>query len=461
MDLASQFGLNLRKTSTTHGGEYTGDCPCCGGRSDGKRTDRFHVWPEQRQGNGTYWCRGCGINGDSIQFVMDVQKVGFKEAARIVDFDLTGKQTSHTGSRSSLGAIPGFTARTNFEHTQTKTIHEPPAVWAEKAGKLVEYAQKHLPGSPGEALLTQKGITHDTAVRCYLGWLPETLYRPRQAWDAPEALKEDGTPKKLWLPSGLVIPLISDDGQRVRRLRIRRQADDDPRYYVVPGSGMAQMILGPKSASRCVCVVESELDAILIHQECHEITRVIAMGNATTKPDHDADVVLNQASRILVSLDNDKPGKSASEWWLKTYSRAHYWPVPAGKDPSDAWQSGVNLRNWLMDGWPEGWRVIAEKKHTDRPDDPPSVSGQKAVSPEPAPVSADPVDELFFLMKRHPKISILNRENRLSIDAYETFKVRYPSDYARLVTLLYQSSEVLDYLEWRGMDRITAGNFFA
>ena len=61
---------NLKKVGRTHGGEYAGPCPFCGGR------DRFRVWPEQCR----FWCRGCGASGDSIDFVMKLNHLSFKEA---------------------------------------------------------------------------------------------------------------------------------------------------------------------------------------------------------------------------------------------------------------------------------------------------------------------------------------------------------------------------------------------
>ena len=58
LDLYGASGAGeLRKASTTKGGEWHGPCPGCGG------DDRFHVWPEQKDG-GTYWCRGCNKAGD-------------------------------------------------------------------------------------------------------------------------------------------------------------------------------------------------------------------------------------------------------------------------------------------------------------------------------------------------------------------------------------------------------------
>jgi len=45
------------------GPEWHGPCPSCGG------SDRFHVWPQHRSGKERYWCRGCGVKGDGIDFV--------------------------------------------------------------------------------------------------------------------------------------------------------------------------------------------------------------------------------------------------------------------------------------------------------------------------------------------------------------------------------------------------------
>ncbi|MEA3429046.1 MAG: primase-helicase zinc-binding domain-containing protein, partial [Thermodesulfobacteriota bacterium] len=47
LDLA-QAKVELKKVSNTYGGEYQGPCPGCGGE------DRFHVWPQKNDGQGSY-----------------------------------------------------------------------------------------------------------------------------------------------------------------------------------------------------------------------------------------------------------------------------------------------------------------------------------------------------------------------------------------------------------------------
>jgi DNA primase len=76
MDLLrlAEQNVSLFHVSNHNGGEYAGPCPGCGGR------DRFRVWPEQDR----YWCRRCGKQGDTIQYLRDFRGLTFREAARLV-----------------------------------------------------------------------------------------------------------------------------------------------------------------------------------------------------------------------------------------------------------------------------------------------------------------------------------------------------------------------------------------
>src|SRR5512139_2988349 len=71
LDLIQVNGI-FKKVASTNGGEWAGPCPFCGGR------DRFRVWPEED--GGRWWCRGCGKNGDTIQYLRDTQGMSYREA---------------------------------------------------------------------------------------------------------------------------------------------------------------------------------------------------------------------------------------------------------------------------------------------------------------------------------------------------------------------------------------------
>jgi hypothetical protein len=168
----------------------------------------------------------------------------------------------------------------------------------------------------------------------------------RCEWRLPDDKNEEtGKPKKMWLPSGIVIPTYHEG--EVCRLRVRRFADD-PRYVCLSGSGSQPMVWGRNS----VCmVVESELDGILLSQVAGDLVSVLALGSAQARPDLDTHRALKDARQILLALDYDDAGTAQVPWWNKTYGqRVKQWPVPVDKDPGEAFQAGLDLREWVKAG---------------------------------------------------------------------------------------------------------------
>jgi len=109
------------------------------------------------------------------------------------------------------------------------------------------------------------------------------------------------------------------------------------------------LVTMPKNNSKAFVIVESELDLMLIHQEIGDRVNGAAMGNATNRPDPALHTHLLKADRILVSLDNDKPGEKGSAWWLENYERAvRYKPIK--KDPGNMFKAGLSIRKWVMAG---------------------------------------------------------------------------------------------------------------
>lgn len=235
----------------------------------------------------------------------------------------------------------------------------PAGIWQEKAQALVDYAQNCLFRTPEQTRwLSARGIDEVTAKAYGLGWLPgkdgKDLFRPRASWDLPADHREDGSDKPLWIPRGLVIPWRGIDG--VHRIRIRRP-DGDPRYYVIAGSAMDCWMMPRGYPHRAYIVVESELDAVLLDAEAGDMTGVVALGNSTRKPDHHVWMALSQAAVVLLSLDNDAAGEHAVKWWTDRLPRARVYLPPKGKDPGEAYQQGVDIREWVKDGLPRGWFI--------------------------------------------------------------------------------------------------------
>lgn len=353
MDLVSKYS-QPRRVSTRKGGEYACACPGCGDGGHPKKSDRFHIWPSENDGQGGYWCRQCNRHGDAIQFLRDFEGLGYREACERLGIEAKKMSASYIGPKPRRP--PQSEATDGF--TPDLGAGPPGRGWREHAEKLIEWAHlclmRQSPDDHPKRMLLARGIREPGMKVARLGWIPgekgKDIFRPRESWGLPTETKDNGQPKRLWIPKGVSISMRRH--QVPWRIRIRRDADD-PRYYVIPGSNGDCWMRWERR--RAYVIVEAELDAILIEQEADDLVGVAALGSSSRKPDARAWSSLAQAAVILNALDYDAAGEKASKWWERHLPQTKRWPVPAGKDPGDAFQAGVDIRAWVRDGLPPGW----------------------------------------------------------------------------------------------------------
>jgi len=321
--LIERDGITLKREAGTNGGELAGPCPFCGGR------DRFRVWPEK----GRYWCRQCRAGGDAIQYLRDRQGMSYREAC------------------AALGCETPFPAR-----HETTAPPKPPAdewlsvPWQESAWGFLEETRISLQwNEPEKSRLHARGLNDETISA--LGWNSRTERVDRETWGLPA-----GSGKRLWLPKGVVIPTF--DGKFIHRLRIRLAADEFERskewtngkgikYAEIPGSGPDPLLLPGRDGAGAWAVVESELDALLVHQEAGDLVSVIGLGSAQARPPARMLKAMS-GERVLVCLDHDAAGRKEAFGFWSTYGE--YWPVPDGKDPGEYHQAGGDIRSWIAPG---------------------------------------------------------------------------------------------------------------
>ena len=254
---------------------------------------------------------------------------------------------------------------TNKPQWEPRVTEAPGDTWQAKARKLVDDAVYNLGtpyGKPMLGFLTgERGLNEETIKKFSLGFLPLDRWEAAPAWGLVDVIKDDGTAKKLWFPRGLTIPLCQDN--QVLRVRIRRpKSDGDPRYFLLRGSDTRAMILGTDKPVSVI--VESELDALLLHQEGGYLVNIISLGNAQARPDQETADLLKQSQLILVALDSDPSGaKESWQWWAAHYPQAPRWPSIRGKDPGEMWAAGVNIRTWVEAGLTEYKDVAAQPEH--------------------------------------------------------------------------------------------------
>ena len=445
LDLSTKRVI-LKKASSTHGGEYQGPCPACGG------TDRFHVWPEQNEGRGAYWCRGCEKGGDNIQFLRDFEGMTFQDACAYLNISIPERPSSRRPDQPA--ARPAFEPERRI----------PPAdLWQEKAGKLITWGEENLAKNE-EALnwLASRGISAESSRRYRLGWNPgengRDLYRARKAWGLPEILRDDQRPKALCIPRGLVIPHIVDGV--IYRIRIRRPKADRTQqwptpYHVLPGSSMAVMVLSRER--RAFVIIEAELDAIAV-VESQRTAGAVALGSVSAKPDADAFPILSGALQILNALDYDAAGAKAMSWWADHFDRCDRWPVPQGKDPGDAFRMGTDLGRWIKAGLPpaltmDDWQKTNVPGGMTRGVSPIAKAAKTVPVIEESVLKGFPaaVVELYGLLRKNPGVKIMNGEH---------FTVLRDGKWqgGRISDLVFRVVESRDYLMNHPAEEIDAAN---
>ena len=358
VDLLSEYGFSpVKKTAT----EWASPCPFCGGK------DRFQIWPDEGEGRGYYWCRQCDAKGDGIQFLRDFADMNYGDACKRIGVAPVANLRAPALAKKK--AVEPFEPVRPDDGTKPELDT---AKWRTRALDFVTWTSEQLQKAPEQlAWLAARGIDAASARQYRLGYNPgekgrNCIIRPRAVWGLPPVKRKDGKDKQFWLPRGIVVPQLS--GDEVQRLRIRRLDADrqqfrpEHKYHVVEGSSMDVLWLpctAPRPGQAVTVVVESELDAILLHILAGDLFHCMAsMTSNIRRLPANVYEQLQSCLCILVALDCDAAGADGWPRWQETFPRAKRWPVPAGagKDPGEAFSRGENLRLWLQAGIPAGIR---------------------------------------------------------------------------------------------------------
>lgn len=428
LDFVSQAGVVVKKVSSTKGGEYAGPCPGCGG------TDRFRVWPGDKGGGGSYWCRGCGKGGDNVQFLVEFRGYRYRDAFKEVGRSMPDNYRPAGYRPAASGQLAEF---------QPRVYESPVEAWREKAKQFVDKSH--------QALLENKTVLHYLAGRGLdlqavqgfrLGWCAgerknNCMFRARIAWGLPQLKNEQtGRNKMLWIPRGIVIPCFK--AGQIYRIRIRRPKEDlqkktDIKYYALPGSG--HEVMGHNPDHQAFVVIEAELDEMMVARQSGGLVGTVGLGSAAIKPGSSVFYILKKAVRVLVALDYDRAGFAAWGWWKENFENARQWPVPIGKDPGEAFQKGLDIKAWIRDGLPPALTMDIN-------------SGYQV------PAGLYPIEELQQLLQKYP-IKIQADPDHTEILFDSGFKNR--GILQRVKDLYYGDEEVHWYLRQFHPDSIITG----
>ncbi|MBF0507831.1 MAG: hypothetical protein HQK57_02770 [Deltaproteobacteria bacterium] len=354
-------------------------------------------------------CFNCGKAWDAYELVRLVLGCDFKSAATWLAERFAPDLISEIGSQS-VSRRPTSLAKVAKvdEPVRLNSLAIPPQRWIEKSIRLQAAAAKNLFSPVGLkmlAYLKDRGINEDSAKNLGLGFNPSTEYRPREDWGLEPKLKNDGRLTKLCIPAGLVIPVYRHmEGQRyIVHFKIRRDeaTGSYKKYWEVNPPGQIGSMLLQGDGNLPTIIVESELDAVLIHQEAGDLVHCVALGGVKHHPDKETFSLIQRAPIALIAFDSDSAGAPAA-WtgWVATLPNRYRLVMPTKsdggrfKDPTEYHQAGGNLRTWVK----VGLKLAAKKLNPAKPEvnqatNTPEAAIDGSEKANPGPEEAEPQPE--------------------------------------------------------------------
>jgi DNA primase len=317
VDVIGSF-IELRKA----GANYKANCPF-----HGEKTPSFVVSPSKQ----IYHCFGCGVGGDSIKFVMELEKLSYPEAieklASMYNFSLTYTKGSsdYSDARRVLEAIGQW---------YVKNLHQNKTA--------LEYLQ-------------QRGISQSSIERFEIGYVPSgqevmqflqraLLPLPKAAEAGIIAHSENGQGYYARLVERITFPIYSASSAIVG-FGGRTITNHPAKYINSPQTKLfnkSRLLYGYHLAkesiykNKKIIICEGYLDVVMFHQA--GFTEAVAgMGTALTT-EH-LPMLRKGDPKVILAYDGDKAGAAAALKAAEMLSLAGFDGgvvlFPDGQDPAD------------------------------------------------------------------------------------------------------------------------------
>jgi len=303
----------LKKVSSSGGGEWAGPCPFCGGK------DRFRLQPDNPTG-ARWLCRGCtdGKWNDSLAY-------GQKRYPGMKLPELCAKLTITAPAKEEKPKPPEIDRPKWVEAVSDFMDLSVPSLWADMGKRAREW-------------LHNRGLDDD----CLDIW--KIGYNPADRFDNPSdwGLHQE---EKVYLPRGIVIQNLDPAG--IHYIKIRRPAGD-PKYYIVKGS--RSWIYGAQTIrdNRIAFLFEAEFDALLAWNTGLAIGTLALPAGQYLKSEWSR--FFKPLEYLVIAYDNDKAGnKAAGKLAAQSPCFVKAECLPMGKDLAEYHQTGGDVLQYLLD----------------------------------------------------------------------------------------------------------------
>ncbi len=295
--------IRLKKS----GQNFTGLCPF-----HGEKTPSFAVHPVKQ----IYHCFGCGKGGDVFNFVMEMDKVPFPEAVRIV------------AEKCGI-AIPKPKERSPEERKENQQRAALIEMHREAQSFFVKQLESTAEGRAARAYLEDRGLNAEALSRFGIGYAPsggDALLRSLKQKYAEKLLVESGLISRDQSGGRLfdrfrrriTFPIANESGKIVA-FGCRALGDDQPKYLNSPEtpiyskSNVLYHMDRAKEAIRrqdFAILVEGYMDAIAVARA--GIANVVAScGTSLAEPQ--IKLLGRFTKRVIVNYDPDAAGQAATE----------------------------------------------------------------------------------------------------------------------------------------------------
>jgi len=321
VDVVGNF-IELRKA----GANYKANCPF-----HGEKTPSFVVSPSKQ----IYHCFGCGVGGDSIKFVMELEKLSYPEAieklASMYNFSL-----AYTKGSS--------------DYSDAKRVLESIQTW---------YVNNLENNPTAKQYLLDRGIAQSSIQRFGIGYVPDgasvmhflnsALLLLPKAVEAGIIAQGEGGGYYARLVERITFPIFSTSGAAVG-FGGRTITNHPAKYINSPQTKLfnkSRLLYGYDLAKESIyknkklIVCEGYLDVVMFHQA--GFTEAVAsMGTALT-PEH-LPLLRKGDPKIILAYDGDKAGVAAALKAAQMLSVANFDGgvvlFPDGQDPADLIANG-------------------------------------------------------------------------------------------------------------------------
>ena len=284
------------------GKNYSACCPF-----HQEKTPSFSVNPEKQ----FYYCFGCGAGGNALGFIMDYERMEFREAIE------------------SLAQAAGIELPPEEADAAPQVDHQKPLYEAmEKATRVYEsQLRKHPSRARVVDYLKQRGLSGEIARDFRLGFAPEgwdnlmtTLSSEEeigQALTAGLLIQNDSGRKYDRFRDRVIFPIVNQRG-KVIAMGGRVLGDGKPKYLNSPETplfskshelyGLHHIRKFAKNLSRIV-VVEGYMDVIALAQFGIHYA-VATLGTSVGKPH--LEMLFRRVDHVVFCFDGDEAGRKAA-----------------------------------------------------------------------------------------------------------------------------------------------------